>query len=133
MENLNLFMKNQKNNFPLELRKSLKHIYNNLLLMKIILCLFIILYSFLYLNSFNNKKYAKNLSLKNERILYNINESDIIQPFIKQQNDFCKNLHKYYDKKIEKGIQLNNIKLNGLSYKIYTFKKKNGITMSIIK
>ena len=133
MENLNLFMKNEKNKFSLESRKGIIYIHNNLLLKKIVLSLFIVFYSFLYLYSLNNIKYSKDLSFKSQMNIFSRNVNDIIEPFINQQNDFCNNLSKYYNKQIEKEIQLMNVKLNGLSYKMFTHKKKSGITMSIIK
>ena len=80
MENINLFLKNDENKFYLELRKRLSYIYNDLLLMKAFLGLFIIVFSFIYLYSLNKLKYFKNLNLylKDQKNIFTKNPNDII-------------------------------------------------------
>ena len=53
---------------------------------------------------------------------------NLIESFIKEQNDFCDNPNKYYNKQIEDKIILRNVKINGISYEMYVFNDKNFIT-----
>ena len=69
-------------------------------------------------------------------ILYNdidkkfINEKEI-KKYKDEQNDFCDNPSKYYKNYIEEQIELQNVSLLGLTYKMYIYKKKH--FMSSIK
>ena len=88
----------------------------------------------IYNDRINKKNFYK--KLQNKKIekyidkIKNINKPkiNILEPYIKQQNEFCENPSKFYNKLIEEQIRLQNIKLNGISYKMYIYKKINFMT-----
>ena len=53
---------------------------------------------------------------------------NILEPYINEQNDFCINQKKYFNKLIEDQIKLQNINLNGMIYQMYIYKDKNFMT-----
>ena len=60
--------------------------------------------------------------------LNKLNENSILKPFILEQNDFCDNPSKYYNKNYEEQIELNTINLKQISFQLYMFKKKTFMT-----
>ena len=76
--------------------------------------------------------YLLNLKLNSnnnidQSYLYSNNNSVILDPYIKAQNDFCKNPNKYFKQNYEDNIFLSDVKLNELKYKMYLFKSENFI------
>lgn len=57
-----------------------------------------------------------------------INKLNILEPYINEQNDFCVNQKKYFNKLIEAQIKLQNISLNGMTYQMYIYKDNNFMT-----
>lgn len=57
-----------------------------------------------------------------------INKINILEPYINEQNDFCVNQKKYFNKLLEDQIKLQNINLNGMIYQMYIYKDKNFMT-----
>ena len=87
--------------------------------------------------SYNSRKlkttnYFQNQLLKNILDIVHgkknsLNEINIIEHYIKQQNDFCDNPKKYFNKFVEKQIKLKKAKFKELSFGFYMFKKKKKI------
>ena len=117
----------------IELSKDDKIKTNNL--MTFFFKLFIIIIAFLIsfiIYLFINLKYYKN---KLENIPKNIYQNhynfDIIEYYKKSQKDFCENPSKYINEKIEKEIDLFDVKVDGLNYQIYIYKTFNWILHEI--
>ena len=119
------------------------------IIFKILLIFFIIIiFLFLFLNfEFKNKildgiknnkiiitKIKKDLNItldKIESIISennDINKLNILEAYINEQNNFCVNPKKYFNKLIEDQIKLQNISLNGMSYQMYIYKENNFMT-----
>ena len=64
--------------------------------------------------------------------IYNKN-SNILERYKKEQNDFCENPNKYINKQYEKEIFLVDVKLNDLNYKMYMPKPFNWVQEGITK
>ena len=62
----------------------------------------------------------------NKKINVDLND-DIVEPYIKAQNDFCENPDKYKIQKYENDIFLSDVKFNELKYQMYIFKSPNFI------
>lgn len=87
--------------------------------------------------SYNSRKlkttnYFQNQLLKNILDIVHgkknsLNEINIIEHYIKQQNDFCDNPKKYFNKFVEKQIKLKKAKFKELSFGFYMFKRKKKI------
>ena len=119
---------------------------NNINIILIISLVIFNLFSFLFFSSqiYDLKKKVKLIlsSNKEKEIGYNSTKAqkyvnnenfiesnkNLIESFIKEQNDFCDNPNKYYNKQIEDKIILRNVKINGISYEMYVFNDKNFIT-----
>ena len=119
---------------------------NNINIILIISLVIFNLFSFLFFSSqiYDLKKKVKLIlsSNKEKEIGYNSTKAqkyvnnenfiesnkNLIESFIKEQNDFCDNPNKYYNKQIEDKIILRNVKINGISYDMYVFNDKNFIT-----
>lgn len=117
--------------YPIEIKYDTKAINKSLLKEKV---------NVLFLNKTKNdinelqRKLLKNISNNIPiSINYNIkeNNSNILIPYIKKQNDFCDNQKKYYNKIIEEQIILRKINFKGYSYKIYIYKNKNFISTEL--
>ena len=50
-------------------------------------------------------------------------EKTILSTYIKEQKEFCENFDKFYDRSIENKLELLDIKINGLEYKMYVTPK----------
>ena len=65
-------------------------------------------------------------------ITYQNEIHNILLPYIKQQNDFCHNKHKF-NKFIEDQLTLQEVNLNGIVYSMYVYKTKNFMTKGFKK
>ena len=102
----------------------------SLLLIILIVCLNNIIYN-KEKNIIKKKINEENSLSKN---IININKNNnILIPYIKQQNDFCHNKNKYYNKIIEDQIILKKVKFEDYSYEIYVYKNPNFLTNSLRK
>lgn len=54
-----------------------------------------------------------------------LDNNNLIEPYIKAQKDFCENPNKYFNKIYENEICLYDVKFNELKYQIYAFKSPN--------
>ena len=72
------------------------------------------------------------ISNKNESDV-KLEENNILTRYIKEQNDFCNNPNKYYNKLIEDKIKLKTIKINGILYQMYVYRDNNFMMNEFIK
>lgn len=77
--------------------------------------------------AFQNNTNENSISYKLE-----MNNNNILLPYIKQQNDFCDNKEKM-NKLIEDQITLQEVNISGLIYEIYIYKNKNFMTYGFKK
>ncbi len=94
-----------------------------------LLCILIIIFFFAYFCSYNNNNNQTPLLSKNNFIDSNEN---ILEPYIKDQKDFCKNPNKYLNKEIEDTIMISEVHLNQIIYPLIVPKMKVGITAKIL-
>ena len=64
---------------------------------------------------------------QNNKIMNNIQNINLIEPYIKAQKDFCENNSKYINEKYENEIFLSNVSINDLKYQMYIFNSTNFI------
>lgn len=61
------------------------------------------------------------------------NDNNVLFDYKKQQNDFCKNNKKYFNKMIEDQIILKNVKIQEYSYNMYIYKNYDIVSKTIAK
>ena len=91
-----------------------------------IIVIFFLIFIICYILYLLNLKLNTNNNI-DQSYLYLNNNSGILDPYIKAQNDFCKNPNKYFKQNYEDNIFLSDVKVNGLKYKMYLFKSQNFI------
>jgi len=91
-----------------------------------IIIIFFLIFIICYILYLLNLKFNTNNNI-DQSYLYLNNNSGILDPYIKAQNDFCKNPNKYFKQNYEDNIFLSDVKVNELKYKMYLFKSQNFI------
>ena len=118
--------KKRKHNYLLSIFQIFDNKNNKFKFLKL-LCIFI-LTIFYYYNSYNKGNQISLLSKNN----YIDTNSNILEPYIKEQKDFCENPNKYINKEIEDNIMTSEVHINGINYPLIVPKRKRGMTLILL-
>ena len=81
-----------------------------------------------------NQKYYKNTKVNIPKNLNQVHyNDDIVEYYKKLQKDFCENPSKYINEKLEKEIDLFDVKAGGIKYQIYIYKSFNWVLYQVKK
>jgi hypothetical protein len=63
---------------------------------------------------------------------YLVSNSNILEPYIKEQKDFCDNPNKYINEDIEAQIELSKVNVDGITFPLYVPKRNVGMTLNLL-